>query len=123
MPGRRMLASSGAIEVLSRTSLSGKQSLVLVRMGRRLLLLGVTGDEMNTLCVVEDPDQVATLVGEAAGGQPGSMTQMFARAFAEESQAYDPNLIDEEEEKAEAREPVRSLLDKVRHLSSRRNVA
>ena len=69
MPGRRTLASTGALEVLSRTSLSSKQSLVLVRMGRRLLLLGVTGDEMITLCVVEDPDQVATMVGEVASGR------------------------------------------------------
>ncbi len=123
MRGRRVLAGSGAIEVLSRTALSSKQSLVLVRMGRRLLLLGVTGDEMNTLCVVEDPDQVAMLVGEAASGRSGSMTQAFARTFVDESRAYEPDLMEEEEENADAREPVRSLLDKIRHLSSRRNVA
>lgn len=121
--GRRGLASSGVIEVLSRTSLSGKQSLILVRMGRRLLLLGVTGDEMHTLCAVEEPDQVAMLVGEAASAAPGSMTQAFAREFAEESRVYGPDVSDAEEETVDAGEPVRNLLDRIRCLTAKRNVA
>ncbi|NLE60068.1 MAG: flagellar biosynthetic protein FliO [Planctomycetes bacterium] len=123
LPNRRSLTSQGVIEVLSRTALSSKQSLVLVRMGRRLLLLGVTNDEMNTLCVVEDPDQVAMLVGEVASSRPGSITDQFARAFSEESEAYEKEAAEEEEESVDTGEPVRSLLDKVRCLTSRRNVA
>jgi flagellar biosynthetic protein FliO len=123
LPNRRVFAGSGAIEVLSRTALSNKQSLVLVRMGRRLLLLGVTNEDMNTLCLVEDPDQVAMLVGEAAGERPGSMTRAFARAFEEESRAYEEDSFDEERESENAGSQVRSLLDRVRHLTSKRNVA
>jgi flagellar biosynthetic protein FliO len=123
LPGRRLLTGQGAIEVLSRVALSSKQSLVLVRMGRRLLLLGVTNDDMNTLCVVEDPDQVAMLVGEAASRRPGSITDQFARVFSEESQAYEKDDVEEEEENVNTGEQVRSLLDKVRCLTSRRNVA
>ncbi len=123
LSGRRVLTSSSVIEVLSRTALSSKQSLVLVRMGRRLLLLGVTNDEMHTLCLVDDPDQVAMLVGEVAGERPGSMTQAFARAFEEESQEYENGSLDHEGESEEAGEQVRDLLDRVRQLTSRRNVA
>lgn len=123
LPRRQAWTGSGVIEVLSRTSLSSKQSLILVRMGRRLLLLGVTGDEMNTLCVVEDPDQVAMLVGESASAGPNSMTRAFARAFAEEARAYQRDRTEETNEDAETGEPVRRLLNKVRHLTSRRNVA
>jgi flagellar biosynthetic protein FliO len=123
LPGRRVFAGSGVMEVLSRTPLSNKQSLVLVRMGRRLLLLGVTGDEMHTLCLVEDPDQVAMLVGEAASGRPGSMTQAFARTLVEEHRAYEDDAVEEAEQSSETGGQVRSLLDKVRHLASRRNVA
>lgn len=123
LPGRNSLISQGAIEVLSRTALSSKQSLVLVRMGRRLLLLGVTNDDINTLCVVEDPDQVAMLVGEVASGRPGSITSQFAREFAEESQAYDGQIVEEEEESIDTGGQVRSLLNKVRGLTFKRNVA
>jgi flagellar biosynthetic protein FliO len=123
LPARRLSGGSGVMEVLSRTPLSGKQSLVLVKMGRRLLLLGVSGDQINTLCIVDDPGQVATLIGAAAGGQPGSMTQAFARAFADENRVYDAEPTDEPESEIDAGGEVRSLLDKVRHLSARRNVA
>ncbi|HPD29534.1 MAG TPA: flagellar biosynthetic protein FliO [Phycisphaerae bacterium] len=123
LPGRNSLTGQGAIEVLSRIPLSSKQSLVLVRMGRRLLLLGVTNDDINTLCAVEDPDQVAMLVGEVASGRPGSITSQFAREFAEESQVYDKRIVEEEEQSVDTGGQVRNLLNKVRGLASRRNVA
>ncbi|MGQ9649211.1 MAG: flagellar biosynthetic protein FliO [Phycisphaerae bacterium] len=123
LSGRNSLISQGAVEVLSRTALSSKQSLVLVRMGRRLLLLGVTNEDINALCVVEDPDQVAMLVGEVASGRPGSITSQFAREFAEESLAYDKQMAEQEEESIDTGGQVRNLLNKVRGLTFRRNVA
>lgn len=65
--------NGGAIEVLGRSHLAAKQTLVLVRIGRRVLLLGATGDRIATLCDVHDPDEVAELlVATSRGRQSGS---------------------------------------------------
>lgn len=125
MPARRLLGASDLLEVVSRMSLSSKQSLVLVRMGQRILLLGVTGDQINTLCLVEDPDQVAMIVGRAATRKPDSSTQAFDQAFRHEAGAYLGLTSDAyPEPTADAtRGQVRGLLEKVRDISGRRNVA
>ena len=71
--------SGGAIEILGRNHLAPKQSLTLVRVGRRLVLVGVTPDRISTLCVIDDPHEVAELAGAAfAKGKPG-----FNRALDE----------------------------------------
>jgi flagellar biosynthetic protein FliO len=116
LPGRRLLAGGGVVEVVARTPLSGKQSLVLVKLGERILLLGVTADRISTLSVVDDPDQVATLAGELASHQPSSISREFARSFAEASDSYGG--LDRGPADA-AGGHVRGLLDKVRRLGRR----
>jgi flagellar biogenesis protein FliO len=58
----------GAVEVLSRTSLQPRHQLLLVRMGRRLLLIGAGPAGLTTLSEVSDPEEVAEL-SEAAMGE------------------------------------------------------
>jgi flagellar biogenesis protein FliO len=119
LPARRLLTGTGALEVVARLPLAGKQSLVLVKMGRNLVLTGVTAEQITTLCVVDDPDQVATLLGEVTQSRPDSMTHSFARAFHEEADLYDDFDADAES----ARYQVRGLLAKVRRFAERREVA
>ncbi|MHC4445594.1 MAG: flagellar biosynthetic protein FliO [Planctomycetota bacterium] len=122
MPGQKLLSASGALQVITRTPLTSKQSLVLVKMGRQLLLLGVSADRITTLSVVDDPEQVAGIVGRAASGQPDSMTRSFADSLAGESEAYryESHI---EDEAVTAGGQVRSLLEKVRRLSGSRGAA
>jgi len=122
LPGRRLWTGSGVLEIVTRTPLSPKQSLVLVKIGRHLVLVGVTPEQINTLCLVDDPEQVAMLLGEAASGRPGLMTQTFTRTLREEAGAYshDPT---ERDVAAEAGTYVRGLLEKVRRFKRKREVA
>lgn len=122
LPSRRLLAGSGVLEIVARTPLSSRQSLVLVKMGRRLVLLGVTAGQISTLCQVDDPEQVALLVGEIVSERPGSMTQGFARAFNEETRAFSNGAV-EQDPALEAGGHVRGLLEKVRRLKRKREVA
>jgi flagellar biogenesis protein FliO len=119
MPGRRLLTGGGVVEIVARAPLSTRQSLVLVKLGQRLLLLGVSADRISTLSVVDDPDQVAMLAGDLAGQQPASISREFARSFAEAADSFD-GMDGEPGESAGGH--VRGLLDKVRRLG-RREVA
>lgn len=94
--GRRFLGISGggptgtcaggAVRVLSRTTLSPKQQLMLLQVGKRVVLVANTGLQMNALCEISDPEEVASLVGEAQAkpdrvvGAAGSFLSAFGRA-------------------------------------------
>jgi flagellar biosynthetic protein FliO len=122
MPARRMLTGQGVLDVVARASLSGKQSLLLVKMGRRLVLLGVSPERINALAEVEEREEVALLLGEVASTGPDSMSRVFAGSMAKERGAFLPDPLDRESA-AEASRHVRGLLEKVRGRRSTRHVA
>jgi len=62
VPSMRTMNGPG-LEVLGRHHLAPKQSLALVRIGRRVLLVGVSADRLNTLCEIDEPQEVAELLG------------------------------------------------------------
>ncbi len=77
------------IEVVSRAALAPRQSLCLVRIGPRLVLLGVTPDAVRPLDVIHDPDLTAQLLGHAAQQRADSSTAEFARCLEREARAYE----------------------------------
>ncbi|QDV89173.1 Flagellar biosynthesis protein, FliO [Phycisphaerae bacterium RAS2] len=85
-PRMGRVGGEGAITVLSRCALSPKQSLCLVRLGRRVVLLGLTADRINTLAEITDPDEAAMLTAAASSGR----AQSFRSALAGMMSAYRP---------------------------------
>lgn len=77
------------IEVVSRTPIGPKQALCLVRMGPRLLLVGVGPEQLRTLDVIDDPVLAAKLLGQATTERPDSQTVAFSRALETETTLYD----------------------------------
>ncbi|MCK6454997.1 MAG: flagellar biosynthetic protein FliO [Phycisphaerae bacterium] len=79
--------SDGPIRIMARQGLSAKQSLLLVRVGRRLVLIGVSADRMETLLELPDDAESATLLAalEGAGAQSAStrFAQFLRREHAE----------------------------------------
>lgn len=51
----------GALKVVQRTPLSSKQSIALVQVGRRIVLIGITPDHVSSLSVIDDPEECAYL--------------------------------------------------------------
>ena len=90
--GSRRWATRGRhpslLEVVSRTALSPRQSLCLVRCGPRLVLLGVTADAIRPLDVINDADLTARLMGDVARQRPDSSTAEFARCLESEARGY-----------------------------------
>ncbi|MCA9253878.1 MAG: FliO/MopB family protein [Phycisphaerales bacterium] len=61
--------SSDQLRVVGRTAISSKQSAVLLHVGKRVVLLGVTSDRVNTLAEITDESEVAQLVGQAKSAE------------------------------------------------------
>jgi flagellar biogenesis protein FliO len=78
----------GLVEIVSRTTLSPRQSVCLVRVGPRLVLVGCTPDSLRALDVIHDADLAARLVGQVAQGRSGSHVEAFERCLEEQSGAF-----------------------------------
>lgn len=124
--------SSGAIQVLSRSAIAPRQQLMLIRIGRRLVLVANTGTQMNALCEITDPEEVASLLGQIQQEKHNSITGTFASLFGRaksefpSADASDQHEHDETAEREEldpaagtTREELNGLLDKVRAVSQR----
>jgi flagellar biogenesis protein FliO len=134
--------STRAVQVLSRSPLSPRQQLVLLRVGRRLLIVADGGGQMNTLSEITDPDEVAALVGQLQDdhGDRGtkSFGTMFGRMRGSYEEQHQPHAdggdhaatdaepadlrrgAEEEQDPAvaSARRELSGLMDRVRSLSS-----
>lgn len=118
----------GAITVLSRCVLSPKQSLCLVRLGRRIVLLGMTPDRINTLAEITDADEAALLIAAASSHRAES----FRSALIGMMSAYRPGELNESGREEPDQEPgrneswvngslpsVSALADRVRSMARR----
>ena len=120
---------SRVVEVLSRSALAPKQQVMLLRVGRRVIVVGDSGAQMNTLCEISDPDEVAGLVGQlreektAAAAAFSSLFGRFNRRFSadEDREETGPaaELRDEPEETAvsSAKGELDGLRERVRLLA------
>lgn len=86
LAGRGRVA--GLIDVVSRTAVSPRQVLVLVRVGPRMVLLGVGPERIETLDTIDDAELVSSLAGVAAGARPDSPSAEFRSALHAQETHY-----------------------------------
>jgi len=93
-------APSGVVEVLGRYPLGRGQSLVVMRFGRRVLLLsnsaasgrsGVGG--MTTLCELGDSEEVASIMRRVAEARGETSSARFERTLHEVGSATDDTIL------------------------------
>ncbi|MEN0110354.1 MAG: flagellar biosynthetic protein FliO [Planctomycetota bacterium] len=94
------------VEVLGRTTLGGRRTAQLVRVGAKLVLVSTTPDGAETLTEVTDPDEVARLVAlcDAASGSGAEATfqQLFQQMASEPAEAGFLGGADRESPRAQA---------------------
>jgi flagellar biogenesis protein FliO len=83
---RTGLQSGTPIKLLSRSVLSAKQQVLLLQVGKRLIVVGDSGGSMNALCEINDPDEVAGLVGQSQQDRP--VIQSFAKFFGRAKETF-----------------------------------
>ena len=120
--------SSRAVEVIARSPLSPKQQIMLIRVGRRLIVVGDSGSQMNPLCELSDPDEVAALVGQLHDDKLAPAKKAFGAMFGRSRSRFDStdsadpaqSLVDEAgdaEPVVTAREELSGLRERVRVLA------
>lgn len=64
-PGAAVHGATSAVKILARTSISPKQHLLVIQFGRRLVLVGDTGANLNPLCEITDADEIAGILARS----------------------------------------------------------
>jgi flagellar protein FliO/FliZ len=80
-----------AIQVLARTAISPKQRILLLQIGRRMLVVGDSGQSLSTLCEITDPDEAAALLGQVQGEKPRTTGKSFQAALDDAAQQFQPS--------------------------------
>jgi flagellar biogenesis protein FliO len=124
-----------AVQVLSRSALSPRQQLVVLRVGRRLLVVADGGAQISTLSEITDADEVAALLGQLQGDHEIRATKAFGNLFSKMRGTYEeqhhaedepqdaaPNAMHDDEPGNdrtvdETRKEMSGLMDRVRSLS------
>lgn len=121
---------SGVLQVVSRLSVSPKQQILLVRVGKRLVLVGNSGTQMNPLCEIGDPEEAALLLGEVATQREESSSATFNAVLGGEEKRFEEEAMgtaahgedeipsDDDAAIASTRAELSGLAEKVRNLSS-----
>src|SRR4029077_6101766 len=92
-----------AVQVLSRSPLTPRQQVVLLKVGRRVLVVADNGSQMNSLCQITDPDEVAGLVGQlrsekGSGAGQGAGAGAFGGLFGRSRKSFAAGSDDDEPE-------------------------
>jgi flagellar biogenesis protein FliO len=69
---------SGVVEILARYPVARGHHLVLLKLGRRILLLHQGSSGMSTLTDIADPEEVAGLLARVSAGSRGGARRAFA---------------------------------------------
>jgi flagellar biosynthetic protein FliO len=131
LPGSQRVGRSSAIEILSRSVINPKQSLCLVRLGNKLLLVGLSPNHMSCLANIDEPEEIAQISGLLEKDSIHSISNTFGRLFHKESQGYDIDVdvdektaqsdrspeADEQGDWREAKSELSELVDKVKGLA------
>jgi flagellar biogenesis protein FliO len=90
LAGSNRQGTSRAVRVLWRSVSGPKQQLMLLQVGRRLLVVANAGGQMNTLCEIGDPEEVAALLGQVQQEKPDSVSRTFATLFGRAERMFHP---------------------------------
>lgn len=85
-------APQGLLEVLGRYPVSRGHSLVLLKLDRRVLLLGQSPSGFTTLSELTDAEDVASVLTKAADADGASMSRRFSELLR--GMERDPSLVD-----------------------------
>lgn len=114
VPGAGGFSSGGAVLVLTRSAISPKHSIYVVRVAGRVLVLGVTGESIRTLSEVTDATEIARLVS-IYGPEETARWSPFKKFMREEQEkvvegAARPESVDEIQDELER---IRKRLDTI----------
>lgn len=121
--------SSRAVQVLSRSMIAPKQHVVLLQVGRRVIVVGDSGTQMNSLCEITDADEIASLMGQLRQDKSDPVSRAFGTFFGRAEKDYSGDVPESDSPAAEmpdgpvdpalatTQAELSGLIDKVRSVS------
>lgn len=113
MPGGKRLFTHPSMEILGRTHIDQKRYLSLVRVGKRIIVVGVSPDEMRSLSEIVDESEVTEIM-EIARPKTETGLTIFQRLF--QKTVIDTDTAEKEEE---IRSHARDLEENLSSLQAR----
>ncbi len=94
MGGKVAGYASPVVEVLSRTTVAPRSHVLLLRVGGRVLVVSDSSAGMRTLASLEDPQEVADVLGAVSAAKPTSISKGFSQLlhrFSDDHEAEQPD--------------------------------
>lgn len=113
LPGGNQLFATPAVEVLGRTHLDPRRYLALVRIGRRLILVGVTPDGMAPITEINDEREIAEILEASKPKNPAGVS-LFKQLFHKHL-----STVEQKEKSAEADNAAEVLGNNISELRQR----
>ncbi len=108
-------ADGGVLRVVTRTSLTSKQTLALIQLGPRFVMVAISPNRVDVLSEISDPDEVADLTARTGAAGPGG-AQTFDNLLSREAEAFDVPEHTEQSTRRRSSGPVADLLTRLRSL-------
>ncbi|MEZ6190844.1 MAG: flagellar biosynthetic protein FliO [Phycisphaerales bacterium] len=96
MGGKVAGYASPVVEVLSRTTVAPRSHVLLLRVGGRVLVVSDSSAGMRTLASLEDPQEVADVLGAVSAAKPTSISKGFSQLLHRFSDDHEPEQTDED---------------------------
>ena len=80
---------SQAVRVLGRNVISPRQQVLVLQVGRRVVVVGDSGQQMNPLCEITDAAEVAELVAQLRVERAEPLARKFSTLFGRADAKYD----------------------------------
>ena len=98
--------------------ISPRQQMMVVRFGRRILLVGSSGGEMTPLCQIDQPDEVAEVLAQVSAGKSDAAS--FRAAFSGAEKSYkETEVAGSPEQPAESNDEITGLMARLRKMTER----
>ena len=86
-PGGTMLFGTlPIVNILGRTNLSPKQSLIAIKISNRIVLLGVTEHHISAIMTIGDENEVSKLISYIEQNRTSSISSTFRHLFKNEAE-------------------------------------
>lgn len=122
MGGKVAGYASPVVEVLSRTTVAPRSHVMLLRVGGRVLVVSDSSAGMRTLASMEDPQEVADILGAVIAAKPTSISKGFSQLlhrFSDDHEQTPQDALepgDRDEARGGVRHSMSGLISRVRAM-------
>jgi len=122
-PSAAVQRGVSSVKVLGKCVISARQNLLVVQFGKRLILVGDAGANLNPLCEITDPDEVAGILAQARDetiSVARRFESLFGRARTEYGTEREPQSTEPFDDSNEIKPDDPALKDTQKELSDLR---